>query len=174
MPCSQRSPTLLPAPAFAPAARPLPQRIHRRSRNAAGRAVPLLLIWSIPFASASCENSAPRALLIAPGWRSCPTATLPVSHLVCLRASSCQRHGFTALAVDTLAAITFNFGAFVLAGALTAITVVGINADPASKLENDYKYPLLVTFGVVSWAVAWALLHFIVSILLNIIDAACT
>jgi len=82
------------------------------------------------------------------------------------------RHGFTALAVDTLAAITFNFGAFVLAGALTAITVVGINADPASKLENDYKYPLLCTFGIISWLVAWALLHFIVSILLNIIDAA--
>ena len=77
--------------------------------------------------------------------------------------------------MDSLASITLNFGAIVLAAALTAITWVSVSADLNTTSIGNTQDGIFVqvAFAIISWFLAAALLVFIASILLNIIDAAC-
>jgi len=82
----------------------------------------------------------------------------------------CQRHGFKALVVDFLAALTLQFGAIVLGLLLTAATV--FLAGRSSHVHDDDKTAVLTSLGGVTWLIAGLILCFIAGILLNVVDAA--
>jgi len=81
-----------------------------------------------------------------------------------------QRHGFTAITIDWITSITLRFGALVIAGLLCTITVVSI--DSSTFQNPTSRYVVLTVMGLVSFLIAFIILNFIASILINVIDAA--
>lgn len=82
----------------------------------------------------------------------------------------CRRHGWTAIMVDYLAAMTLQFGAVILGLLITAGTVFLL--DNSHHVHTDDKETVLVVAGVASWFVASVILIFIAGLLLNVVDAA--
>jgi len=80
-----------------------------------------------------------------------------------------SRHGFTAIMVDYLAALTLQFGAIVLGLLVTALTVFIV--DEGGHVHDSDRTWVLVTAGLVSWFIASVVLVFIGGILLNVVDA---
>jgi len=87
---------------------------------------------------------------------------------------SCTRHGFLkVVVVDYLASITLNFGALIFGLVVTAITLGMVEKgvlDGAS--HDDDRSSVLIAVGSFAWLIAFIVLHFIASLLLNIVDAS--
>lgn len=86
---------------------------------------------------------------------------------------SCSRHGFLkVLIVDYMASITLNFGALVVALLVAAITVGLVQVGELSSAAHDDRTTVLLVTGGVALVIASAVLVFICSLLLNVVDAA--
>jgi len=80
-----------------------------------------------------------------------------------------SRHGFTAIMVDYLAAMTLQFGAIVLGLLVTAVTVWLV--DAGNHVHADNKNLVLLIGGIIAWFISSVVLVFIGGILLNVVDA---
>jgi len=87
---------------------------------------------------------------------------------------TCSRHGFAkVLVVDGLAAMTLQFGAFVLSLLVSAITVGLVAASVLDgPAHNEDRLAVLGATAALSFSIAFAVLLFISSLLLNVVDAA--
>ena len=87
----------------------------------------------------------------------------------------CERHGFIkVLVVDMLARMIFNFGAFVFALLTMGITIGMVKAGVLSKPDTtqDEMAVTLIPIGILSFLIAGIIFHFVMSLLLMIVDAA--
>jgi hypothetical protein len=86
----------------------------------------------------------------------------------------CERHGFLrVIVVDYIAGMTLSFGAFVLALLVSAVTTLLVDERVLDGDSHDQtRTAVLGTIATFAALVAFVVLHFIASLLLNVVDAA--
>ena len=90
--------------------------------------------------------------------------------------SHCSRHGFVKVyVVDALAGMIFRFGAFVFAlltmGVMLLVAKARVRNNEPDMTDKELMDTLIVV-GVISFVLAGIIFHFVMSLLLMIVDAA--